>query len=341
MFIAPKKNDSKRLQMERFNSFVYSCAVFLQLDPDISAFLATFPHITNQLACVVRSFEPLEYVRILAAVAVLVGIHLPEPFRCLTSSSTTHNDKLMVAFPALYDDLTTTPMDRLLDLTKPAFSFVSQKRWEQCLYSKELLAPVTKIVEANKCEVVKVLQVLLPRLAAGWERQRGDQFQFGPNVDPEAPNRITAMDMASLATAPVNNLDAERSVGFINYELDIRGKKELAAASRSHVKSRGAKLKEGEVMGKQFKKITEKDGSFESIMNEWKTKQDQLKQDGLDNKGVANLAMEKQRNTDLTKLIALGGPFTSSAEVTEYEAKKDVSDKDKNARLYIEVFIFQ
>ena len=108
----------------------------------------------------------------------------------------------------------------------------------------------------------------MPRLAAGWERQRGNQFQFGPNVDPEAPNHITAMDMTSLATAPVNNLDAERSVGFINYELDIRGKKELAAASRSHVKSRGAKIKEREVMGKQFKKITEKDGSFESIKYE-------------------------------------------------------------------------
>ena len=185
-----------------------------------------------------------------------------------------------------------------------------------------------------------MLKVLMPRLAAGWERQRGDQFQFGANVDPEAPNRITAMDMASLATAPVNNLDAERSMGFINYELDIRGKKELAAASRSHVKSRLAKLKEGNVMGKEFKKITEKDGIFESIMNEWKTKQDQLKQDGLDNKGVAKLAMEKQRNNDLTKLIALGGPFTSSTEVTDYVAKEDLSDKDKNARLYIEVFIY-
>ena len=51
--------------------------------------------------------------------------------------------------------------------------------------------------------------------------------------------------------------------------------------------------------------------------------------------------MEKQRNKDLTKLLALGGPFTSSTEVTEYVyvAKEDISDKDMNARLYIEVII--
>ena len=50
------------------------------------------------------------------------------------------------------------------------------------------------------------------------------------------------MDQAKLAHTPVLNLDAERSVGFVNYELKQRGAKELGTVSRAQVKgTRGGK----------------------------------------------------------------------------------------------------
>ena len=65
LFLSREKIQIKRLQMERFNSLVYSAATFLLVDPKVTKFLATYEHITNQLACLIRSFETLDYVRVL------------------------------------------------------------------------------------------------------------------------------------------------------------------------------------------------------------------------------------------------------------------------------------
>ena len=64
-------------------------------------------------------------------------------------------------------------------------------------------------------------------------------------ADPNANNQIGNMNQEKLEMAPVNNLDPERAVGFINYELKLRGAKELQAASRAHVKGKGVSLIEG------------------------------------------------------------------------------------------------
>ena len=94
LFIHPEKNNAKRLQKERFNSLVYSCVVALNLDQNVSKFLLRYENITNQLACICRSFESLEYLRIMADVGAVIGIHLIEPFVSLTSSSKTTYSKL-------------------------------------------------------------------------------------------------------------------------------------------------------------------------------------------------------------------------------------------------------
>ncbi len=61
---------------------------------------------------------------------------------------------------------------------------------------------------------------------------------------------------------PSNNLDPERSVGSINYELKIRGAKQLKAASSAHVKSKGASLIQDTPLEPGFIKTTGKDGDF-------------------------------------------------------------------------------
>ena len=43
------------------------------------------------------------------------------------------------------------------------------------------------------------------------------------------------MDQNKLEGAPVHNCDAEQSVGFISYELSIRGSKQLSTASSTQV----------------------------------------------------------------------------------------------------------
>ena len=336
LFLAPRKIQIKRLQMERFNSLVYSAATFLLVDPHVTAFLDKYEHITNQLACLVRSFQTLEYVRVLAGVVVALASHLILPYISLTSSSTTTQAKLMVAFPTLYLDLTTVDVEKLLDLDHPALNFISPERFKQSNFPEELLVPARQVLSENSQLACQVLKLLLPRLAKGWERQRGDEYGFGTNPDLKAKDSVLAMDQEKLKQAPVNNLDPERSVGFINHERSVRGATQLGAASRAHVSGKGASLIQGEETEARFRKMSGPDGDMTSIMKEWKTKQESLAAQGLDSKTVSNLAVDRQRNNDLTTLKAAGGPFTTAADVDSYLAS-DGSDSDQNKRLYLEV----
>ena len=144
------------------------------------------------------------------------------------------------------------------------------------------------------------------------------------------------MDQEKLKQAPINNLDPERSVGFINHERSIRGATQLAAASRAHVSGKGSKLIDGEVTDGRFRKISGANGDMSNIMLEWKQKQDALGAEGLDSKTVTKLSMDRQRNNDLTMLKAMGGPFTTATDVDDFMAG-GLSDTDQNKRLYIEV----
>ena len=336
LFMAPENIQIKRLQMERFNSLVFSAATFLKVDPHVSAFLEKFEHITNQLACLVRSFQNLDYIRVLAAAVVALATHLILPFINLTSSATTTQEKLLVAFPQLYTDLTTTNPENLLDLDRPAFSFISEERFKNSNFPEDLLEPARKVILENKEQVVKVVELLLPRLAKGWERQRGDQYGFGSSPNLESAERVASMDQEKLKGAPVNNLDPERSVGWINHERSVRGASQLGAASRAHVTGKGAALIKGETTDSRFRKMSGPEGELSSIMRDWEVKQKELAAQGLDSKTVANLATDRQRNNDLTVLKSLKGPFTTAADVDEYLAS-GFPVADMNKRLYLEV----
>ena len=336
LFIHPEKNAAKRLQKERFNSLAYSCVVALNLDENVCKFLLKYENITNQLACICRSFESLEYIRVMAAVGAVIGIHLIEPFVSLTSSSTTTYSKLITSFPQLYTDLTTTPSRLLLDLSTPAFKFISKERFESVKYPDTLLRGTKQVLEQYNDKVVSVLDILLPRLASGWELQRGNMFQFGKSPDPNANNQIANFNKEKLDKAPVNNLDPERAVGFINYELKLRGAKELAAASRAHVKGKGVALIEGKEMPAKFKKLTVAGGDLPLIMKEWEAKQLELKKEGMGDKEIQNLAVDKRRNSDLSVLTKAGGPFTKAEQVDMF-MEQVMEEKERNQRLYVEV----
>ena len=128
-------------------------------------------------------------------------------------------------------------------------------------------------------------------------------------------------------------------VGSINHKLKIRGAKNLKTASSNLVKGKGLKLTQGQTMDKKFVKMTQKDGELPKIILAWEKKQKELKEQGLEDKEIANIAVDKRRNSDLAILRLEGGPFTSPEEVTSYVAKTDISDAEKNKRLYLEVNI--
>lgn len=143
------------------------------------------------------------------------------------------------------------------------------------------------------------------------------------------------MDQAKLRNAPINNLDAERSVGSINYELKIRGAKNLKSASAAHVINKSSKLTEGKVPEKKFRDL-ERKKVLPAIVEAWDKKQEILSKEGLSSKEAQSVAVDQRRNSDLTKLKGMGGPFTLSSEVKEF-VSTNLSEEIKVARLYLEV----
>ena len=338
IFICPLKNAAKRLQKERFNSRNYTAMISLFLDRHVSEFLNKFTNITNSLACIVRSFEGLEYLRVLAAVIVIIGVQLVEPYLSLTTSSTTTWEKLVLAFPTLYTDLTSTKPELLLDLTAPAFSFISKERFKHCLYPSVLLQPTVEIIEAYRSDICMTLKILLPMMAHGWKQQRGEMFEFGGMDSGEKSTMIIKnFDQEKLQTAPVHNIDSERAVGSVNYGLKIRGNKQIKAVSSSMVKAGAAELLEGRVVDKHYTKLTKVGGAIPEILLKWEKEQADLKKKGMEAKEISNISVDKQRNSDLSVLTEHSGPFTKPEQVNEYFKDNTVSENVKNKRLYLEV----
>ena len=73
--------------MERFNRFVYLCAVVLYMQDDVNAFLQKHDHISDTLACIVRFFASLDFFPIFCGGGEAIGVHLIQPFLTLLISS--------------------------------------------------------------------------------------------------------------------------------------------------------------------------------------------------------------------------------------------------------------
>ena len=335
--ISPKQNKSVSLKDERFNRLTLTCAITLFHFNDVSTFLEKYEHVTNQLACIVRCFLELDFLKIMYCVGALIGLHLVEPFLSLTTSTDTRYSKLIPAFKGLYHDLKETEPCRLLNVEQPAFNFVSIARFKQSKYDDDICKAIFQVCEEHKAEITKILRLLLPALAEAFQKQKGDIFGFG-DCDEDAQHALATMDPEKLDQAPIHNLEAERSVGFVNYELSRRGAKQLSLASSSQVKAKSSDLIEQSPSGsfKQYRQLVKSGGPLPNLYLEWNKKQQELKQRGLQDKEIANLAVDRRRNKDLDKLKSMGGPFTASDQVDAYLAS-DLGESEKTGRLYLEV----
>ena len=114
-----------------------------------------------------------------------------------------------LCLPHPVKDLTNVQTDLLLDLTKPALSFVSEQRFKDCLYPSDLLKSTVRVIEQFRPEIIAVLNVLLPRVTRGWARQRGEIFGFGDT----SPSESTISSSTSRSSeCAFSKLDAERSL---------------------------------------------------------------------------------------------------------------------------------
>ncbi|KAL4236509.1 hypothetical protein ACF0H5_004895 [Mactra antiquata] len=170
-------------------------------------------------------------------------------------------------------------------------NFVSQERFRQNRYDDNICIALNKTTEELHNEVVKVLSMLLPKLAKGFQNQKGEIFGLGDKGTTDYS--LSEMNREKLDKAPIHNVTAERSVGFINYELQRRGSKQLASASAVQVKSKSADLIEKQPSGTyaKYKQLVKGCGKIPEIMTEWNKKQEELLKQGLEKKKIANVVV--------------------------------------------------
>ena len=135
-------------------------------------------------------------VKVMLCIGALLGVHLVMPFWYWQHLLQQHIQQL--SWPA-----------RNWTLQAPK-TFVTDSQFTHSRYAIE----TSRSIEAI-CEYHKFLRyVILPALAEAFLKHKGETFGFDENS-----HSLSTMDQDKLG-GPVHNLDAERSVGFINYEED-------------------------------------------------------------------------------------------------------------------------
>ena len=171
------------------------------------------------------------------------------------------------------------------------------------------------------------IHVLPSRLAQGFFVQRGDVFGFG-DFNPNSSKLGTDQDMSKLNKAPIHNLDSERSVGSINYELDRRGATQIDSASSSFLKGKSYDLIELRPP-EEYKKYETVSKKVNHLVEEWKEKQVSLELKGMTKKMTDSKAADKRRVKDLKTLKESGGPFTSVDEENAYLENDSITEEEK------------
>ena len=130
-------------------------------------------------------------------------------------------------------------------------------------------------------------------------------------------------------------MNEERSVGFINHEIKIRGKNNLQSASTKMVINKCVDLLVAVEPGEHYK-YRKPAQEVKDIKLKWRTMVQSHQQDAYQEKDKIRLKDESTRYTLLEELKAENGPFTNSEEIEQY-FYSDAPDDVKNTRLYKEV----
>ena len=335
VFISPKKNESLSLKDHRFNRVFDCCLHILYHLDDIKLYLDTHSNVLNGIAIIDRGFLDMELLKPILCATALIGIHYTRPYLALLLNTETNYDTLLETFPILYQDFLNTDIDQLLQADRRVVTFINDKKFKSSLPKECLRASVNSCASTYKKEIKKLLGIILPRLADVFSEQRGAIFGFGPKADDSTGTllKISTTDKETrekLNKTPIHNLNEERSVGFVNYEIHIRGKQCLDSVSRKMVINKSM-----DILQKADPKPAQ---HIKEIKMEWNKRLNELQKHAYTEK---EKAMQKEESTKYQLLETLKredmpGPFASDEEVRNYMSR-GYNEETKVKRLYNEV----
>ena len=239
-FIAPKKNESLSFKDHRFNRiFDCSAAILHHLD-DIKNYLDQNQHVLNAISIIDRGFLDMEILKPIFCATALMGMHITGPLMAILLDTDTKYSTLMSIFPKLYNDMITIQPHHFLQTSECVVSFASTKVFKQKAPTAAILNSLNDCLQEYQAEVEKVLSLFLKAFSNGLAVQKGAIFGFGPfaNKDTGSLLKISTASnvlMEKLDKVPIHNLSELRSVGLVNYGIQIRSKNNLSTVSRNIV----------------------------------------------------------------------------------------------------------
>ena len=127
-----------------------------------------------------------------------------------------------------------------------------------------------------------------------------------------------------------HNLSQERSVGFVNFELEICGKQNLESVSRKMVLIKSADLTINNSF--DFRKYRKPAVEIKELKFQWNQKMEVLEQSRFSQKEFISTNIERKKLDDLDFLRKQRHPepFTTSEAVTSFKEMKLRAKKRRN-----------
>ena len=338
--ISPRKNKSVTLKDHRFNRLFVCCEGLTYHLDDIASYLDKYRNIVNGITILDRSFVEMPVLKPIFCAAALIGIHITKPFQALIIDCETKFSTLVAAFPKLYDELTTVDPANMCNTREQVFHFVSKEMFTSGLPDNEVCSIINECAEEHKDDIAQLMRMMISKIADGFDLQRGAVFGFGTHANDDTGTLFkvaTATDeeKEELDHTSVHNLGEERSVGSINNEIKIRGKRNLESASRKIVLNKSIDLIENRE-AKEFLSFRKASQGITKLKKDWLNKMREEENESFASKDDVNSHLETVKYKDLEFLKGRDGPFVSAEEVEVY-MNGDETAEEKNKRLYTEV----
>ena len=167
-------------------------------------------------------------------------------------------------------------------------------------------------------------------------------FGFGPKAEDDTGKKLKICKVKDDVLQKLDdfvqssNIGEERNVGIFNYEVDIRGKKNLESASRKVILNRSQDLLQENTT--ELRKYRKAANIVKEIRNKWDQKMEKLQEDSYQIKEVETNKRSAVilEDTEFLKRQDIPGPFTLVEEIDIF-MKSCLESKENNLRMYPEV----
>ena len=300
----------------------------------------------NTVVILDRSFLDMELLKPILCAVSLINIHFTRPYFRILISKDTNYDTLINVFPKVYQSLKDTDTELLLQTQNLVVSFIDTDEFTKALPNEELRKSVEDCIQVYRKEITHLFKLFLPRLANGFSDQRGALFGFGSHQDEDTGKLLKISEFIKddanrlkRNKAQVHNLNEERSVGLINYELATKGKNHIEAASKKMVINKNIEILRN-TDPKDISKFRKPASQIKEIKAEWK---ERIKCHQKDSYTEKEKARYKEESTKYSLLEQLKneippGPFTNVKEIQKYiNSPQTQTEEDRNKRMFKEV----